>query len=169
MNGPAAYNLTDASPGWPEYRGGAMASKGISLRLNDEQIARLDHIAQGAGQTRSELATMLLAQALRLSEYPHLVLRDFGTGPEIFLSGSRLRAWWVASLIRAYEGDITRTAEHLNLQAHQIEEVRKYAEAFPDEIEAAIADNERRADELERQLRDRSGVKADLTANAPAS
>jgi uncharacterized protein (DUF433 family) len=143
-------------------------SEVVRMKLTDDQIARLDKVAIEARQTRSEMAATLVGMVLRLSRFPHIVLRDFGAGPEAFISGTRLRVWWVATLIRDYDGDIAKAAEHLNLAEVTLEEVQNYADAFPDEIEAAIADNERRADELALALGNPRGATGDLTVNAPA-
>lgn len=140
----------------------------VSLKLTDEQIARLDRVAQKAGQTREEMAATLLEIALRISEFPYIQFRDFGAGLEAFVSGTRLRVWWVVTLVRDYEGDIAKAAEHLNFSERKVTAVMNYAAAFPDEIEHAIADNQRRADELERRLSSVKEVDLDLSAHAPA-
>ena len=141
----------------------------ISLQLTDEQIARLDRAAQKAGQTRAEMAATLLEEAFRLSEFPFVEFRDWGAGREAFLAGTRLRIWWVAQLVRDLGGDTAYVAKNWNLREVEVEAAVKYADAFSDEIEAVIADNRRRADELERKLSKSKGKTVDLTADAPAS
>lgn len=145
-------------------------SQVVSLRLNDRQIEQIDRLAQHEGRSRSAMVERLLELALRLREFPHLVLRDFGRGPELFLSGSRLRAWWVATLIRAYEGDLAKTAEHINEPVSTIEEVQRYAETYPEAIEEAIAESDRNHEELESWIATRQAHARDLMpadASAP--
>lgn len=145
-------------------------SKVVNLRLKDQQIEQLDRLAQRGGQSRAEMASKLLDLTLRLLDFPHIVLRDFGIGPEVFLSGSRLRVWWVATLIRDYEGDIAKTAEHLNEPEIKIAEVQRYAETYPEDIEEAIVENDRAHDELVRWISTREAGARDLMpTDAPAS
>lgn len=144
-------------------------SKAISVRLKDRQTEQLDRLARREGRDKAEMAATLLERVLRLSEFPHVVLRDFGAGPEAFISGTRLRVWWVATLIRDYGGSLAKTAEHLNLPEVTIAEVQKYADAYPDEIEAAIAENDRAHEKLLRRFPDPKVIAVDLTAaDAPA-
>jgi uncharacterized protein (DUF433 family) len=146
-----------------------MASKVVSLRLNDEQIEQLDRLARREGRSKAEMGAMLLERVLRLGEFPHVVLRDFGAGPEAFISGTRLRVWRIAFLARDVQGNTAWIAEHLDVPESAIKDALKYAEAFPDEIEAAIAENDRAFDELPSTLPNVKVITVDLTAaDAPA-
>jgi uncharacterized protein (DUF433 family) len=144
-------------------------SKAIGVRLTDRQIEQLDRIARREGRSKAEMATMLLERVLRLAEFPHVVLRDFGAGPEAFVSGTRLTVWRIAILARDVQEDPAWIAGHLNVPESAIKDALNYADAFPDEIEAAIAENDRAFDELKRKLPNLEVFTVDLTAtDAPA-
>ena len=144
--------------------------KSISVKLNDEQIARLDHAAQQAGQTRAEMAATLLEEAFRLAEFPFVQFRDWGAGREAFLVGTRLRIWWVARLVRELGGDTTYVAKNWDLRETEVKGAVAYAEAFPDEMEAAERANDVSIEELKRKLPNLEVFTVDLTAaDAPAS
>ncbi len=80
-----------------------------------------------------------------------------------------MKIWQVEWLAREYDHDVAKVAEHLNLLPGKITSALAYAAAFPDEIEDAIADNQRLADEMQRRLEDPRGRGADLTAHAPTA
>ena len=152
-------------------RTGGLVSKRkvVSLRLKDQQVTQLDRLAQREGRSKSEMAAMLLERVLRLAEFPDVVLRDFGAGPEAFISGTRLRVWRIALLAREVEGNTAWIAEYLNVPERAIKDALNYAEAFPDEIEAAIAENDRAFEELPRRIPNLQVITVDLTtADAPA-
>jgi hypothetical protein len=54
----------------------------------------------------------------------------------------------IAYINRAYDGDVDQTADHLQLQPFAVQSALAYAAAFPDEIEAAIADLDRTPEQL---------------------
>jgi hypothetical protein len=68
--------------------------------------------------------------------------RDTAAGRQAYLLGSRLSVWMVIKIVRAHDGNIAKAAQHLRRPPLQIEAALNYAKAFPDEIEAAIKDND---------------------------
>lgn len=150
--------------------GGTMSkSTVVSLRLKDRQIEQLARLAQREGRTRAETAEQLLEIALRISEFPYVEFKDFGAGLEAFVTGTRLRVWWVALLLREFEGDIARVAEHYNLPETTIKAIQNYTDAFPEEIEAAVQEHYRAFDELPSRIPGLKIITVDLTAaDAPA-
>ena len=150
-------------------RAGEIMSKALSLRLKDRQITQLDRRAQREGQTRAEIAEQLLEIALRIAEFPYVEFKDLGAGLEAFVTGTRLRVWWVALLLRDFEGDIARVAEHYNLPETIIKAIQNYTDAFADETEAAVQEYYRAFDELPSRIPDLKIITVDLTAaDAPA-
>jgi hypothetical protein len=145
-------------------------SKAISVRLKDRQIEQLDRLAQREGRTRAETAATLLEEAFRLAEFPFVQFRDWGAGREAFLVGTRLRIWWVARLVRELGGDTAYVAENWNLRETEVKGAVAYAEAFPDEMEAAERANDVSLEDLKRKLPNLEVFTVDLTAaDAPAS
>lgn len=144
-------------------------SETISLELTDEQITRLDRAATRAKHSRVEMAAHLLEMAIRLTEFPYVEFKDFGAGVEAFVTGTRLRVWWVELLARDYDFDVPRIATHYNLPESTVRAVLAYTAAFRDEIEADIAEYHRRSDELQRDISGEEARAAGLAVDAPAS
>ncbi len=126
-------------------------SKVVSLRLKDEQVERLRRAARHLGRTPSEAAVLLLEEVLRQREFAFIEFRDSPVGRQAYLQGTRLPIWQVVSLARHFDGDPGRVAAHLEIPAVQVAAALHYAAAYPDEIEAGIADSTRPLAEL-RQL-----------------
>jgi uncharacterized protein (DUF433 family) len=130
-------------------------SKVVSLRLNDEQLRRLGRAARRLGRTPTATAALLLEQRLREQEFPGVVIKDTVVGPEAFVEGTRWRVWMVVAWLRSGGGDVEAMAKRYEgISPGQIRHALAYAEAFPDEIEAAIAENRISAEELKRVLPD---------------
>jgi hypothetical protein len=127
-------------------------SKVLSMRLRDEQMARLQRLARRLNRTPSETAALLIDEALREAEFAFIEFRDSPVGRQAYISGSRLTVWQVVSIARAYKGDVGKTAEHLGWPPVKVQAALNYAEAFAQEIEEALEDNDKGFDELKRIL-----------------
>jgi uncharacterized protein (DUF433 family) len=123
-------------------------SQVISLRLRDEQMERVRRVARRMNKSASETAAMLLEEALRTSEFAFIQFRDSSAGRQAYIQGSRLAVWEVVKLARAYDGDMERVAGSLGWPAVKAQAALNYAAAYPEEIEAAIADSQPTADAL---------------------
>lgn len=127
-------------------------SKVVSLRLKDDQVERLQRMARRLGRKPSVAAALLLEEALRESEFAFVDFRDTVVGRQAFLKGTRLKVWQVAWLARHYSGDTKRLATDLEIPEVQILGALQYAQAYPTEIEDAIADNNKSVEELRRLI-----------------
>jgi uncharacterized protein (DUF433 family) len=127
-------------------------TKVVSLRLRDDQVERLQRAARRLGRTASEAAALLLEEALRQRDFTFIEFRDSPVGRQAYLKGMRLAVWQVVSVTRSLGGDTARAAAHLELPPVQVAAALRYAEAFPQEIEAAIADNARAPADLGRLI-----------------
>jgi uncharacterized protein (DUF433 family) len=112
------------------------------IEVRDEQAARLERLANRWNVSAGEAGARLLEEALRASEFPGIVFRNSPVGRQAYVAGSRLAVWEVVSLARNYVGDADKTAEHLRWDVSRVQSALDYATAFPDEINAAIAEND---------------------------
>jgi uncharacterized protein (DUF433 family) len=112
------------------------------MRLQEDQIERLRRLARRLGRTPSETSTLLVEEALRRAEFAFLDFRDSPVGRQAYIQGSRVAVWEVVQVARSYQMDPARTAEHLRWPVLQVRAALNYAAAYPDEVEAAIRDNE---------------------------
>ena len=127
-------------------------SRVVSLRLQDEQFERLRRAARQLSRTPSEAAALLLEESLREREFAFIEFRDTRAGREAFLKGTRLKVWQVVMVARGHEGDLARVAEHVGKPVVQIQAALTYAAAYPDEMAAALADNDTSEAELRRLI-----------------
>ncbi len=116
-------------------------SQVVSMRFQEAQMERLRRLARRLGRTPSEAGALLVEEALRRAEFGQIDFRDSAVGRQAYVQSSSLAVWEVILIARAYELDAVRTAEHLQWPRPRVQAALHYAQAFPGEIEAAIADN----------------------------
>jgi hypothetical protein len=127
-------------------------SKVVSLRLRAEQWERLQRMARRLGRTPSEASVVLLEEALRAAEFGFIQFRDSPVGRQAYVLGTSLAVWEVAFLARFFDGDAERLAGHLGWPPVKVKAALAYATAYAEEIEAAVADNERGPEPLRRAV-----------------
>ena len=117
-------------------------SRVISLRLRDEQVARLSQIARRFGRKPTEQLAQLVEEGLRMVEYTSIEFRDSIVGRQAYVSGSTLAVWEVVMVARSYDFDAARTADHLQWPLARVQAALRYAADFRTEIEIALHDND---------------------------
>ncbi|MGA2456297.1 MAG: hypothetical protein ABSF85_01795 [Terriglobales bacterium] len=114
----------------------------ISMRLPAESGKRLKRMANRHGWTPSDTSARLVEEGLRRSEFGFIDFRDSPAGRQACLQGSTLAVWEVMLLVHSYKKDVSAVARHLKWPEVKVQAAVNYARAFPDEINAAMADNE---------------------------
>jgi hypothetical protein len=99
-------------------------------------------MASRHGWTASDASARLVEEGLRRSEFAFIDFRDSAAGRQAYLQGSTLAVWEVLLLIRGYNGDVAATARHLHWPGAKVQAAMHYAEAFPEEIDEALAEND---------------------------
>jgi uncharacterized protein (DUF433 family) len=61
-------------------------------------------------------------------------------GQQACIQGSSLAVWEIMLLVRSYQHDLAATAKHLRWPAAKVQAAVNYAEAFPEEIDQALAE-----------------------------
>ena len=119
-----------------------MATKAavVSMRIPTAQAERLRRMARRLGRTPSDTGALLVEEGLRRSEFAFIDFRDSYLGRQAYLQGSTLAVWEAVRLVRAYNGDETAAAGHLDWPAARVQAAMNYAAAYPEEIGTAIAD-----------------------------
>ncbi|MEI7732878.1 MAG: DUF433 domain-containing protein [Verrucomicrobiota bacterium] len=77
-----------------------------------------------------------------MAEFGGIEFRDTAGGREVFIRGTRLKIWMVVKVARQFGGNPQKAAAHFGITVAKITSALNYAEAFPDEIEASIQDND---------------------------
>src|SRR5882757_7502492 len=114
----------------------------LSMRLPVESGRRLKRIANRHGWTPSDASARLVEEGLRRSEFAFLDFRDSPAGRQAYMQGSTLAVWEVLVLLRSYSGNAAVVARHLRWPEAKVRAAENYAEAFPEEIEEAMVENE---------------------------
>jgi uncharacterized protein (DUF433 family) len=112
------------------------------MRLPAESGRRLKRMASRHGWTASDASARLVEEGLRRSEFAFIDFRDSTAGRQAFMQGSSLAVWEVVLLLRAYKHNVAAVARHLGWPQAKVHAAVHYAEAFPEEIAAALADND---------------------------
>jgi len=127
-----------------------MPSSPLSIRFDDVVLERLRRRAAGRDTTPSGLAQRLVDEGLRAQEFPGIVFRDGSSGRRAGLAAGP-DVWEVATALRDSElsGDaaVEDTAVGLGLGVGRVRVALAYYGAYPEEIDAEIAENERAAEE----------------------
>jgi hypothetical protein len=121
---------------------GLNASTVISMRLPVASGSRLKRMANRHGWTASDASARLVEEGLRRSEFAFIDFRDSAVGRQAYIQGSSLAVWEVASLVRSYKGDVAAVAKHLRWPQAKVQAAVHYAEAFPEDIKEALAEND---------------------------
>jgi uncharacterized protein (DUF433 family) len=114
----------------------------VSLRLPPAEAKRLQQMARRMGRTASQVGAELVGESLRRADFAFIEFRDSADGRQPCIQGTRLAVWQVISLLRTYQGDVAKTAAHLRWPEAKVHAAVAYTQAFPEEIEMAIQENE---------------------------
>lgn len=125
----------------------------LSMRLPVESGRRLKRIAKRHGWTASDASARLVEEGLKRSEFAFLDFRDSSAGRQAYIQGTTLAVWEVVLLLRSYKGNVMAVARHLKWPEAKVRAALNYWEAFPGEVNEAIAENDSTGfQELKRML-----------------
>jgi hypothetical protein len=114
----------------------------VSMRLPLASGKRLKRMASRHGWTPSDASARLVEEGLRRSEFAFIDFRDSAAGRQAYIQGSTLAVWEVVLLLHSYKKNASAVAKHLRWPEAKARAAVNYAEAFPDEINRAIAEND---------------------------
>ncbi len=83
-----------------------------------------------------------MEEGLRRSEFAFIDFRDSAVGRQACIQGSSLAEWEVMFLLHGYQEDLVAVAKHLEWAKAKVQAAVSYAEAFPDEINRALEENQ---------------------------
>jgi uncharacterized protein (DUF433 family) len=111
------------------------------MRLQDAQAARLKRYARALGKSLGEVSALLIEEQLRVAEFAFIEFRPSPAGRQAYMKGSRLTVWWVVNAVSQAGMDAEQAAAHFRRPAAWVKAALNYYEAFPEEIDQAIADH----------------------------
>jgi len=112
------------------------------MRLPSESGRRLKRMANRHGWTASDASARLVEEGLRRSEFAFIDFRDSSAGRQAYLQGSTLAVWEVLLLLRSYKNHVGGVARHLAWPEAKVQAAINYAEAFSEEIDEALREND---------------------------
>ena len=114
----------------------------LTVNLSDAQADRLDRYAKAHGAPPDETARRLVDEALRAADHPDIEFRDSAGRRRACIRGSSLAVWEVVMLARERGDSAESTAAHLGWPVQRVDAALDYARDYPDEVLAALSENE---------------------------
>jgi hypothetical protein len=121
------------------------------MRLSKRMEALVDQEARRTGRSRGAVVEALAEEAMRMRMFPGIAFRGADWERRAWVIGTALDVW---QIVEAYQdiGSIERMAEGGSADARQIRLALDYYERFPEEIDAAVAEDRRTIEELEEEF-----------------
>ena len=116
--------------------------EGNRVTGTEHPLTQLGRLARRPGRSEGKTGALYIEELLRMSELAFVEFRDSFVGRQAYIKGSSLAVWEVIMILRAYDGDVKKEAEHLQWPAYRVQAAAYYAAAFPEDINAAIDDND---------------------------
>lgn len=122
----------------------------FSVRLPSRLLDEIRSIAEARERPASYVVTSLIDEGLRVRRCPGVFFADAPSGRRAGIVGSRLAVWEIIQVWTGLNRDRAALAGHLpHLAPWQIDAALRYYRFHPEEIDRAIQDNVRMADEME--------------------
>lgn len=117
----------------------------LTLRLTRPEKRDLQQTAELSGQAPASLASALVREGIRRTRFPAIEFRDGEPGRVAYLAGTRWPIWMIVQLVTEFEGDRKKAAARIDRPVALLDMALNYAEAYPQEIRAALALNAQRS------------------------
>jgi hypothetical protein len=115
-----------------------MATKHLTLRVDQDSLRQLDDESRRQRVTRSELAKRFIDEGLRMEAHPGIVFRPGPAGRRPALADGP-DIWVVARVFRELQGSfeevLAETVELTELSPHQVRVAMRYYREFGEEID----------------------------------
>src|SRR6202020_622483 len=122
----------------------------LSMRLSDETDRLVSDEAKRTRRTKGAVVEALAEEALRTRRFPGIAFRGSDWNRRPWVIGTALDVWEIVAAGRSY-GTGGEMAAATDLTEPQIRVALAYYAEFTEEIDAAIAENERSLPEFQRQ------------------
>jgi hypothetical protein len=129
----------------------ATKSAPFSMRLSSRMETLVDVEARRTGRSKGAIVEALADEALRMRLFPGIAFRGVDWERRAWVIGTALDVWQIVDAHR-HIGSIERMTEGGSASRRQIQLALDYHELFPEEIDAAIAENRRPIEQLEAEF-----------------
>lgn len=115
----------------------------LGVKLTDDQLSRLQRIAEKTGEKNPVTAARLIEEGLRKEEFPLIEFRDNSLeGRVAYLQGTRFKVRLTTALFRSANTDVKTMAKAWSIREMDLQEILRYAETYPEEVEPAIKESD---------------------------
>jgi uncharacterized protein (DUF433 family) len=129
----------------------ATKSAPFSMRLSTQMERLVDQEAKRTGRSKGAIVEGLADEALRMRLFPGIAFRGVDWERRAWVTGTALDVWQIVDAHQDIDS-IERMAEGGSANEQQIRLALDYYEMFPEEIDAAVADNRRPIEQLEKEF-----------------
>jgi len=119
----------------------------FSMRLSKSMEALVELEATRTGRSKGAIVEALADEALRMRLFPGIAFRGTDWDRRAWVIGTALDVWQIVDAHRDI-GSVERMADGGSASERNINLALAYYERFPEEIDAAIADNRRSIEQL---------------------
>jgi hypothetical protein len=121
------------------------------MRLSKRMEALVDREATRTGRSKGAIVEALADEALRMRLFPGVAFKGADWERRAWVIGTALDVWQIVDAHRDI-GSVERMVEGGSANERQIQLALDYYEMFPEEIDAAIADNRRPIEQLQEEF-----------------
>ena len=119
----------------------------FSVRLEDETERLVEAEARRTRRSKSAVVEAFTEEAARARRFPGIAFRGDDARRRSWVIGSGLDVWEIAQMVQDF-GSVKKLVTETDLTPAQVRLALAYCEAYPSEVDEAIADNRRPLDEL---------------------
>lgn len=124
-----------------------MKGQPFSVRLEEETERLVDAEARRTRRSKSAVVEAFTEEAGRTRRFPGIAFRGDDARRRAWVIGSGLDVWEVVQMVEEF-GSARKLVADTQLTPPQLRLALAYRQAYPEEVEQAVADNRRPLDEL---------------------
>jgi uncharacterized protein (DUF433 family) len=128
----------------------ATKSAPFSMRLSKRMETLIDREAKRTGRSKGAIVEALADEALRMRLFPGIGFKGMDWDRRAWMMGTGLDVWQVVDVYNDV-GSVERMVEGWSINERQVQLALDYYKMFPEEIDAAIAENRRPIEQLEEE------------------
>jgi uncharacterized protein (DUF433 family) len=122
----------------------------FSIRLSSPTDELVADEARRGRRSKSSVVEELTEESARMRRFPGIGFRDQYPRRRPWLIGTGLDVWELIDLLESYSSAAAVVEDFPLVTERHVRLAAAYRDAYPEEIDEAIAENRRPADELER-------------------